>query len=80
MGKNYSVGKAIREIRLQKGISASFLARSVGIDPSTLSKYEHGERKVDVELLPTFAEILGVSVEKFFEEKIGETPTNEVTA
>lgn len=80
MEKKISIGQAIRTIRKRKGISAIFLANKVGIDPSTLSKYESNQRRVNVELLPIFASALDVSVQNFFEEQIGETSTINKTA
>ncbi|QHT60640.1 helix-turn-helix transcriptional regulator [Paenibacillus lycopersici] len=70
-----NVGENIRIIRKTKGLSGKFVSEQVGIDPSTLSKYESNERKVKAELLPAIANALGVEVKDFFAEKVGETPT-----
>lgn len=77
MKNTFNIGKAIRNIRKRKGMSGVFLANKVGIDPSTLSKYENNQRKVNSELLPIFANALDVSVEIFFDEEIGDTSINK---
>jgi transcriptional regulator with XRE-family HTH domain len=72
------VGRKIKSIRLSKGMSATFLASKLKIHISTLNKYESGTRKVNVDLLPNLAEVLGVTIGYFFEEKLDETSTEDV--
>ncbi|MNC21599.1 Helix-turn-helix domain protein [compost metagenome] len=75
------LGSVIKEIRKSKGISGKFVSDKVGIDPSTLSKYENNSRKVPVDLLPDLAALFEVEVDYFFKYKIGDTPTkNELNA
>lgn len=70
------IGTVIKEIRRTKGISGKHVSEKLGIDPSTLSKYESNERKVNADLLPALAEVLGVNVEDFFKKNVGDTPIN----
>jgi transcriptional regulator with XRE-family HTH domain len=70
-----NIGLVIKEIRIQKGLSARHVALCLGIDPSTLSKYESCDRKIKAEMLPKFALVLDVPIEKFFENRIGAMPT-----
>lgn len=75
---DFSLGSSIKQIRKSKGISAKHVSDLLGIDPSTLSKYESNDRKINAELLPTIAEILGVKVEDFFKQNIGDSPTSTI--
>lgn len=68
-----TVGSRIREIRKSKGISATFVAKKLGVHPSTIGKYETGERGVDADFLPKIASVLGVDVGVFFANEIDET-------
>lgn len=69
------IGNVIKKIRRSKGLSGKFVSERLGIDPSTLSKYESNMRKINAELLPTLAEVLGVKVEDFFKKNVGDMPT-----
>lgn len=68
------LGTVIKKIRKSKGLSGKFVSIKLGIDPSTLSKYESNERRIDAELLPKLASILGVDVAIFFDDVVDETP------
>lgn len=58
------VGERIRLLREQKGLSQTQLAIRVGYEGRTaISKVEKGERKIQVELIPKFAEVLGTTPE-----------------
>lgn len=70
-----NLGEKIKIIRVKKGITARFVAKKVGISPSTLCKYEKNSRAIKADLLPAFAEALGVEVTDFFDQKVGESPT-----
>lgn len=69
-----NVGRSIKKIRESKGISGKFVSKRLGIDPSTLSKYESGDREVKAKMLPMIADALGVEVADFFKEEVGEKP------
>lgn len=73
MAHESGVGERIKTIRMSKGISGAFVARQLKIHPSTLNKYENGERKVSADLLPVIAEALDVNVSSFFEVGIDNT-------
>jgi transcriptional regulator with XRE-family HTH domain len=72
-----NLGEKIKRIRSEKGITARFVANKVGISPSTLCKYEKNSRAIRAELLPSFANALGVDLQVFFEENVGETSISE---
>lgn len=75
-----TVGSRIREIRKSKGISATFVANKLGVHPSTIGKYETGERGVDADFLPKIAKVLGVDVGVFFTHELDETSNKIETA
>lgn len=65
MGKMRSskeVIKIIKELRIQKGLSLSEMARRLGIPKSNLSRYESQEREFPINDLEKYATILEVSV------------------
>jgi len=56
-----SVGKKIRALRKQKGLSLHDLASQLNLSASYLSQLENGKANISVALLKDIAEILGVS-------------------
>lgn len=68
-----NVGQRIKIIRVSKGMSQKFVAGKLKVHSSTLNKYESGLRKVNADLLPDIAEVLGVAIGCFFELNIDET-------
>ncbi|MCM3312013.1 helix-turn-helix domain-containing protein [Psychrobacillus sp. MER TA 17] len=69
------VGKRVRELRLQKGIQQSFVARKLGYkSSSSLNDIEMGRRKLKADQIPLLAEILDVEVsDLFLKGKVRET-------
>ena len=53
------IGSALKELREQSGLTTAALAEELGIDQSTLSKYENGRRAVPLSLLEDIASVLG---------------------
>lgn len=66
------LGERIKEIRIQKGLTQSFVAKELGYkSPSMLSEIESSKKGIDAEKIPLLANILGVDInELFFNEKI----------
>lgn len=58
-----SVGKRIKELRIQQGMTQEELAKKVGCDQSTLSRIEFEERNPSFEVAISIAGVLGVSAE-----------------
>ena len=54
------VGKRIREIRMDKGLSQAELGNRVGLTADRIQKYENGARKPKIDLLEQIATALGV--------------------
>jgi transcriptional regulator with XRE-family HTH domain len=59
------LGKAIRAVREQHGLSAEELATASGVSPARIAALESGEIDPDYELLLTLAERIGVRPSAF---------------
>lgn len=57
-----AVASAVKAARLSKGVSQAALAHALGIEATTLSRYEVGARTFPLPLLGRVAEVLGVEV------------------
>lgn len=53
----------IRQLRKDSGMTQSQLALRLGIDRTTLTKYETGERKPDISAMYSIADFFKVSIE-----------------
>jgi transcriptional regulator with XRE-family HTH domain len=63
----------LREIRQKKGVTQVELAQKLGVPQSFVSKYESGERQLDVLELRQICEVIGIPLDNFIrqlEEKI----------
>lgn len=63
----------LRQIRLDAGLRQSDLARRLGQPQSFVSKYESGERRIDLLELRQICEAVGISLAEFvakFEETL----------
>ncbi|MCP1355521.1 helix-turn-helix transcriptional regulator [Aneurinibacillus migulanus] len=69
------IGKRIKKLRLEKGITQTYLSKKLGYkSPSILSEIEAGKKGLDADKVPLIAEVLGVPVNVlFFEEKVLES-------
>lgn len=66
----------LKETRFKKDLTQVELAKKLGVPQSFVSKYESGERQLDVLELRQICQQLGISFENFIhllEEKINET-------
>ena len=55
------IGRRIRAVRLHRLITQVELARALGIERTTLTKYERGSRSMTVEMLVQIARVLQVA-------------------
>lgn len=60
------LGKRLRDIRKEQGVSQENLALKIGVDRTYYSKIETGATNVSIELLNKIAIGLNVSLEKIF--------------
>jgi transcriptional regulator with XRE-family HTH domain len=65
-GEKMNIGKRLKSIRLQAGLSQRELAEKVGISAQTISKYERGLDTPGSADLIRLAKAFGVRVEYFF--------------
>jgi transcriptional regulator with XRE-family HTH domain len=55
------LGRAIREVREQHGLSADDLAGAAGVAPARIAALESGQLDPDFELLPALAYSMGIA-------------------
>lgn len=60
------IGKRIKELRMQKKMTAEDLGKALGISSSAVNMYECGQRVPRDEIKITIAEFFGVSIESIF--------------
>ena len=66
----------LKDIRQKNGIRQVELARQLGVPQSFISKYESGERRLDILELRQICHLIGISLEDFIkqlEEKLDGT-------
>lgn len=61
--KESTIGKRIRTLRKQRGMTQEQLAEQVGVSPQAVSKWENDNSCPDISVLPILAETLGVTVD-----------------
>ncbi len=62
------VGRKLRKLRLDAGLTLQDLAEQIGVSHQQLQKYETGANRLSVGMLPGVAEALGVDIMEFFED------------
>ena len=58
------LGKNIKKIRIQKGMSQGDICRTLDMDRGYLSAIENGKKNITIAQLERLASALGVSVDK----------------
>ena len=61
-----NIGKKIRELRLQNGLTQTEMAEIFGISPQAVSRWEIGVAYPDLELIPAVANYFGVTIDDLF--------------
>ena len=56
----------IKELRKSAGLTQIQLGQQVGVGQASVSEWEAGTQMPRVELLPTLARVLGVTIDKLF--------------
>jgi len=72
-----NVGKLIRTLRLEKGMTQLELARQLNLSDKTISKWERGLGCPDVTLLAELSAILGVNIESILEGRLSTNQKSE---
>lgn len=65
------VGKRIKELREENGISQNKLAKKVGFNQSQICKIENGDRYLKAEELELFAIAFSIPIGELLENKRG---------
>ena len=60
------MGKEIRRLRNDRGLTQEALAAALNVTPQTVSKWERGNSIPDVQLLPEIAVYFGVTIDQLF--------------
>lgn len=63
------IGKNIRALRKQAGLTQIDLAQALGIKQQVIVRYEKGEVNPEVAKLPALAKALGVQIEELFRDE-----------
>lgn len=74
------IGRKIKEFRTHfagKGISQEELAKSLGVLPNSISRWETGTYKPKINELQKLADFFGISIGTFFPDKEEPQETNE---
>ena len=57
-----SIGRKIKELRIQAGFSQSMIAEYLQVEPNIISEIENGEREVSTDVIKKLAELFGCKV------------------
>ncbi len=68
-----NIGKKIKELRKQKGITQEQLADSIGVSFQAVSKWENNIALPDITLAPILANYFGVSMDELFDFSLSKT-------
>ena len=63
-----SIGKNIKRLRRETGLTQAELASLVGVTCQAVSKWETKANSPDIALIPKIARVLGVSIDELFGE------------
>lgn len=62
------IGNNIKEFRNRLGLSQDQVADFIGVDRTTITKYESGDREVSLVQLEKFCDLFAIEIEDLFEE------------
>lgn len=63
------IGKRLKRLRLEKGLTQKELAAKVGLDYTYIGKIERGEQLPSLKILLKISEVLSVPVNHFFQDE-----------
>ena len=63
-----SLGKLIKTLRKEKGITQEELAFKLGVTTSAVSKWETGKNSPDITMLQMLSDIFDISLEEIYQE------------
>ena len=65
--EDIEIGRKIRALRLERGLSQTSLAEGIGLTFQQVQKYEKGANRVSAGRLQRIADLLGIEVTVFYE-------------
>ncbi|TDL35722.1 XRE family transcriptional regulator [Macrococcoides bohemicum] len=77
MRNSVEIGQIIKQKRIAKKLTVTEFANRVGLNKSTISRYENGSRKIPMEDITKFANVLEVSPQELL---LNEKPKVETVA
>ncbi|WP_457601092.1 XRE family transcriptional regulator [Hydrogenivirga sp.] len=79
-GRGYFIGKKLKEILREKGVSKYYLAKQAGFSPSTITGYIKDRHAASPKAIEKIARVLDIPETFFFEEEPPKTsvPTSEL--
>jgi transcriptional regulator with XRE-family HTH domain len=72
------VGSKIRQLRKERGLTQSELARRIGVQQSDLCRMENGEYKVSLDTLFSILSVFGMDIGEFFRDEVARTGSNDL--
>ena len=60
------LGKKIKQLRLNKGVTQETLANALGVTYQAVSRWENETTMPDISLLPQISVFFGVSIDELF--------------
>lgn len=76
MNTNFSCGKRIKELRIERGLSQERVALNAGITPAYLGLVERGQRNATVNIMERICAAMYVSLAEFFSGSADESQTD----
>ena len=67
-----SIGNQLKKVRLERGLSQREVAEALGVEQNYISRYESGQRQMDIQTLEALANILNVRFVQRFEYDVDE--------
>jgi transcriptional regulator with XRE-family HTH domain len=68
------LGERLKSLRVEAGLSLRELARRAGVSPSFVSQIENGKSQPSVATLYSFSQLLDVSIDELFNDKVAQPP------
>lgn len=70
------IGNNIKDFRIRFGFSQDHIANYLGVDRTTISKYESGEREISLINLNRLADLFGIEIEYLLEPDVANKTAN----
>lgn len=71
------LGKRLQQLRNEKGYSLEYVGEKINKTKKTISRYENGEHRMDVETIKALALLYGINYDKLMREVQNELSSNQ---